>query len=145
VPHARRCPMSKSMTRRASNQDVIRALREMSKFLEMRGVAFKPQAYEKAAYAVTALERPITEILESGGPKALEEIPGVGAGMARRIAELVEKGAMKDLEDLRKETPVDVLELTAIEGVGPKRVLALWEALHVRTLADLREAAQAGR
>lgn len=131
--------------KRLHNEDVSRALREMSLFLEMDGVPFKPQAYEKAAYAVAALDRPIAAVYEEGGAKALAELPGIGKGIAERIAKMIETGTMEDLEALRAKTPIDVLELTALDGVGPKTARALHEALGVRTLRELERAAAAGK
>jgi DNA polymerase/3'-5' exonuclease PolX len=55
--------------RRPSNADIVKALREMGLFLDMDEVPFKPQAYEKAAYAVTAVDRPLARIYAEGGPR----------------------------------------------------------------------------
>lgn len=132
-------------TKPISNDDIARALREMAVFLEMDDVPFKPDAYEKASYTVAALDRPLAEIYAEGGARAIDELPGIGKGIAARIAAMLETGELPDLVALRKQTPVDVLALTAIEGIGPKTVRALWETLGVRNLADLKRAAQAGR
>ena len=131
--------------RRISNADVAQALREMALFLEMDEVPFKPQAYEKAAYAVLALDRPLAAIYAAGGIKALDAVPGIGKGIAERIAGLLETGSFADLEALRQKTPINVLALTAIEGIGPKKAHALWQALRVCTVADLERAAKQGR
>ena len=130
---------------RPGNGDVVRALRELALFLEMDGVPFKPRAFERASYAVAALDRPVAEIEAEGGAAALEEIPGIGEGIAARIAELLRTGRIDELEALRRRTPVDVLGLTAVEGVGPRKVRALWEALGVRDVESLRRAAREGR
>jgi DNA polymerase (family 10) len=127
------------------NAEIARLLREMSLFLEMEGVAFKPRAYEKAAYEVESLAEPLAEIHAAGGLKALAALPGIGKGIAERIAELLETGRCKDLDALRKKTPVDVLALTAIEGLGPKMVKALYEEIGIRTLDDLEKAAREER
>jgi len=128
-----------------TNADVAERLREMAIFLDMTGVAFKPRAYEKAAYAVEALDRPIGELYKAGGVRALAELPSVGKGIAERIGEIVTSGTCRDLEALRKATPVDAMELTAIEGLGPKMVKALYDDLGIRTVTDLERAARAGR
>lgn len=137
--------MAARARRPLSNAEVARALREMALFLEMEGVAFKPRAYEKAAYAVEALARPIAELAAEGGVEAIDRLPSVGHGIAARIDELLRSGRMRDLEALRRATPVDVLGLTAIEGLGPKSVKALHEALGVRDVRDLDAACRAGR
>jgi DNA polymerase (family 10) len=133
-----------TIRRRISNDQVERALREIALFLEMDDVPFKPTAYRRAAYGVASLDRPLEELYDEGGPEALRECPGVGEGIAERIAEMIERGRIADLEALRKKTPVDILALTGIEGVGPKRVRALWKALKVRTVEDLERAASEG-
>jgi hypothetical protein len=111
----------------------------------MDEVPFKPWAYEKAAYAVTALDRPLAAIYAEGGKKALDALPGIGKGIAERSAGMLETGKMADLEELRKKTPVDILALTAIEGLGAKKARALWQALRVRSVSDLKKAAERGR
>ena len=131
--------------RRPSNADIARALREMALFLEMDEVPFKPQAFERAAYAVTAVDRPLVEIHAEGGEKALAQLPGIGKGIAARIASLIETGRMADLEAFRRRTPIDVLQLTAVEGIGPRKARTLWQSLGVRDLAGLKRAAKDGR
>ena len=55
------------------NRQIGRALREISLFLEMDGVPFKPRAFEKAALAIEALDHPVEKVWQGGGPKALQE------------------------------------------------------------------------
>jgi DNA polymerase (family 10) len=128
-----------------TNAEVARVLRELAIFLEMDGVPFKPRAYEKAADAVEALDRPLADLYASGGRRALEEIPSVGRGIAERIEELIKTGRARDHERFRRKIPVDVTALTAIEGLGPKMVKALYDELGVRSVAALETAARAGR
>ncbi len=128
-----------------TNRDVAEILRQIAFLLEMEGVEFKPRAYEKAAYAVEALEEPIEELYARGGMKALEEIPGVGKSIAQKIEELLRTGRMSYYEELRRKYPIDLASLMGIEGVGPKTIRALYEALGITTLEQLEEAARQGR
>ena len=133
------------MTRgRISNADVAAALRELALFFETEGVPFKPQAFEKAAHAVNALDRPLAEIHAAGGNKALEALPGIGKGIAERIAGMLRTGRIEDLERYRKSLPIDIVGLTAIEGIGAKRAQALWKALGIRDVVALKRAAKRG-
>jgi DNA polymerase (family 10) len=127
------------------NTDLAQIFRKIALFLDMQGVQFKPRAYEKVAYALEALEEPVAEIYRRGGVKALREIPGVGEAIAEKIEEIVKTGKLGYYEELKKETPVDVGELTAVEGVGPKSVKVLYEKLGVKNVADLERAARAGK
>ncbi len=127
------------------NRDIGKVLREISAYLEMEGVGFKPRAYEKAAETVEASEEQVARLLEEGGAKAVATIPGVGESIAQKIAELLTTGKVDYLEKMKAKRPLDLMELIAIEGVGPKTAGALHDALGVRTLADLEKAAREGK
>ncbi len=136
--------MARRSTRALGNGEIARTLREMSLFLEMEGVEFKPRAYEKAAYSVEASEQPVRELWREGGAKAIQTLPSIGKGIAEKIAELLETGRIEELEVMRRKTPVDVLALTAVEGLGARMVKALHDRLGIRTLAHLEKAARRG-
>lgn len=127
-----------------SNQSIAQMLREIGEYLAMQDVPFKPRAFEKAALTIADLEDDIGELYKKGGVKALREIPGVGASISEKIEELIKTGRVKELEALKKQTPVDLSELSRIEGLGPKSVKKLYQTLGVRTLADLEKAGKAG-
>lgn len=111
----------------------------------MQNVPFKPRAYEKAAGAVEGLEEEVSEIYERGGLKALEEIPGVGVSIAEKIEEFIRTGKVKYYEGLRKKMPVDLGDLSRVEGLGPKSIKKLYEELRVSNLTELEKAAKAGK
>jgi len=115
-------------------------LRMMGIYLEMKGVQFKPQAYEKAAYSIEALDEDIEEFVRKKGKVGLMNLPGVGESIAEKIIEYLKTGKIKELEELKREVPVDVETLTNIEGVGPKTVYKLYKALGIKTLEDLERA-----
>lgn len=122
------------------NQEIAKLLRMMTVYLEMKDVPFKPQAYEKAAYSIEALDQDIEEFIRKKGKKGLKSLPGVGESIADKIIEFLKTGKIQELEDLRKEVPVDVETLTSIEGVGPKIVYKLYKSLGIKNLADLEKA-----
>jgi len=126
------------------NQDIANILYEIAEFLEMKDVPFKPRAFEKAAHSIEALTEDIKEVYSKGGVKALEDIPGVGKGIAERLEEILKTGKIREYERIKKEFPVDLKGLTAIEGVGPKMVRVFYKKLGVRTIHDLEKAAKAG-
>ncbi len=128
-----------------SNQELVRILYEMAALLEIKEVAFKPQAYERAAYSIEALGEDVDEIYKKGGLKALEDIPGVGQGIAERIEEYIKTGRIADHDKLKKSFPVDIGGLMAIEGVGPKMVKKLYQKLGIKNARGLEAAAKAGK
>lgn len=127
------------------NQRIANIFKQVAAFLEMDAVPFKPIAYRRAAWGIEALEEDASDIYKTGSLKALEEISGVGKDLALKIEEYIKTGKVKELERLKKKTPVDVLNLTRVEGVGVKTVKKLYEALGIKTLEDLEKAAKAKR
>jgi DNA polymerase (family 10) len=133
------------MSQTSSNQSIAELLHEIGEYLAMQEVPFKPRAYEKAGETISALEEEVVETYKRGGVKALKEIPGVGASIAETIEEFIKTGKVKYHEELKKKTPVDLSELSRVEGLGPKSIKKLYQELHVRSLADLERAAKKGK
>ncbi|MDO8504769.1 MAG: DNA polymerase/3'-5' exonuclease PolX [Candidatus Liptonbacteria bacterium] len=128
-----------------SNRVIAEVLSEIGEYLEMRGVAFKPRAYEKASEAVSGLSEQVAEIYKSGGLKAIENISGVGVSIGGKIEELLKTGKAKEHEELKKKTPVNLRELRGVEGLGPKSIKKLYENLKIKNLGSLEAAARAGK
>ncbi|TKX80058.1 DNA polymerase/3'-5' exonuclease PolX [Halorubrum sp. SD626R] len=125
------------------NDEVAALLEEFADLLEATGVEYKPTAYRRAAENVREHTVPI-ENLAGESEDAVAEIDRVGDAIASKVVEYFETGDIGELEELRAELPVDMAGLTAVEGVGPKTVGSLYEALGVTTLDELEAAAEAG-
>ncbi|MCX6813652.1 MAG: helix-hairpin-helix domain-containing protein, partial [Candidatus Azambacteria bacterium] len=128
-----------------SNKEIARILYEIGEYLEIKGIQFKPRAYEKAGYSIENLEEEISEIYKKRGLKAVEDIPGVGISIAEKIEELIKTGHLKYYEKLKKSLPVKISELSSIEGVGPKMIFKLYKKLKVKNINDLEKAAKTGK
>jgi DNA polymerase (family 10) len=124
------------------NELVARTLYEIADLLDLDGVAFKPRAYRRVAEVVESLGEPIEDLVRDGRHS---ELPGVGEAIAKKIAEIVETGHLAYHDELRAKLPIDLHALTRVEGVGPKTAKLLYDALGVRTLADLEAAAREGK
>jgi DNA polymerase (family 10) len=125
------------------NQEIAKIFYEIAQYLEMQDVAFKPQAYEKAALNLETLSEDINEIYKKQGIEGLKKIPGVGQGMAEKIVEYIKTGKIKEYQELKKKMPVNIEELTSVEGIGPKMVRDLYKYLKIKNLKDLERAAKA--
>ncbi len=128
-----------------SNQELVKIFYEIAQYLEMEEVSFKPQAYEKAAIALETLEENIEKIYKKGGIKALKDIPGVGESIAEKIIEYVTTGKIGEYQRLKKKMPVNLGELTNVEGLGSRKVKVLYQKLKIKNLKDLEQAAKAGK
>ncbi|MDI6883071.1 MAG: DNA polymerase/3'-5' exonuclease PolX [Patescibacteria group bacterium] len=128
-----------------TNQEIAKIFYELADFLEMEEVSFKPYAYQKAALSLETLSESVEEIFKRGGERAIEEIPGVGKGIAEKIIEYLKTGKIKYYLAFKKKYPVNINELTSIEGVGPKTVRDLYKYLKIKNLKDLEKIAKAGK
>jgi len=127
-----------------TNAELAARFEEFADLLEADGVEYKPRAYRRAAENVRAHPSPIADRVEADDREAVENIEGVGDAISSKIVEYVETGEIEELEELRAELPIDMADLTRIEGVGPKTAGKLYRELGVETLDDLEAAAEAG-
>jgi DNA polymerase (family 10) len=124
------------------NQEIAKIFYEIGDFLEMDEVPFKPYAYQKAAITLETLEEDVEEIYKKGGIKALERIPGVGKSIAEKIEEYLKTGRIKYYEQFKKKLPLNLEEITSVEGMGPKRAKILYQKLGIKNLKDLEKKAR---
>ncbi len=127
------------------NQELVKILNEIAILLDIKGIDFKPRAYEKAAYAIESLAEDVEEIYKRGGQKALEEIPGVGQSIAEKIEEFIKTGKVQEYQKLKTELPVDISGLKKVEGLGPKTIKKLYKELQIKDLKSLKKAAEESR
>jgi len=127
------------------NLEIAKIFYEIAEYLEMKDIAFKPVAYEKAARVLELMEEDVENVYRVGGVEALEKIPGVGKSIAEKIEEFIKTGRVQAHQRLKKQCPVDLEALTAIEGMGPKKIKVLYQKLKIKNLKDLERMAKAGK
>ena len=125
------------------NQELSKIFYEIANYLEMEEIAFKPHAYKKVANILETLEEDVEKIYKKGGLKALEKIPGVGKNIALRIEEYLKTGRINYYEKLKKEIPINLEEIIAVEGMGPRKAKILYQKLGIKNLKDLERTAKA--
>ncbi len=124
-------------------KEVAEILEEIGTLLELRGEnPFRCRAYHNASRIVAALTTDLASMIESG---QLSGVRGIGEGMAEKITELVKTGRLKYYEDLKKSLPAGLVDMLGIQGLGPKRIKIVYDKLKIKTLDQLRDAAQKGR
>ena len=124
------------------NQELAKIFNEIADYLEMENVAFKPFAYQRAAASIESLEDNIGKVYKEGGIAALEKIPGIGESIAEKIEEYLKTGRIKSYDALKKKMPIDLEEIIAVEGVGPKKTKVLYQKLGIKNLKELEKAAK---
>jgi DNA polymerase (family 10) len=125
------------------NQFVADILNEIADLLDIKGeIFFKTRAYRIAAQAIEVLEEDIETVVSED---RLTSISGIGAAIAKKITEIVETGRLKYLEELTKEIPDGLLDLLKIQSLGPKKVASLYKNLGITSIKKLRDACLQGK
>ena len=88
------------------NKEIAKILYKIEELLSIKGVAFKPRAYHKAAHILENLKQDVSEIYKEKGRKGLEEIQGIGQSIAKKIEEYIRKGQIKYYTELTEETAI---------------------------------------
>ncbi len=126
------------------NGEIADLFEQLADLLEVReDNPFRIRAYRNAARVIRGHARSMAELVDSGAD--LAELPGIGADLAGKIVTIVHTGKLPLLDQLRAKVPRPLVEMTRIEGLGPKRAKALYRALRIRSLEDLQRAARSGR
>jgi DNA polymerase (family 10) len=123
---------------------VATVLDEVGTLLELKEGSnpFEVRAYQNAARSVSALDGDIEQLVHEG---KLKGVPGLGSTIIKRIEELVNTGHMALYDELVADTPPIKLEMLRIQGVGPKKINAIYNTLHVNSIAELEQACREDR
>lgn len=124
------------------NKEIAKIFYGIAEYLRMDEEGFKPYAYERAAVNLETMEQDVAGIYKKGGKRALEAIPGIGKSLAERIEEYLKTGKIRYYEQFRKRLPLNLEELTSVEGLGPRRAKFLYQKLGIKDLKTLEKAAK---
>ena len=126
-----------------NKDEIADTLESIGQLLELKGEnAFKTRAYANAARTLETYPGNIEAMAREG---RLAEIAGIGEAIAAKITELVTTGRLEYYEKLRAEFPETLFDLFELQGVGPKKIKALYDQLGVKSIPDLEAACKDGR
>ncbi len=126
-----------------TNADIAAIFEKTADLLEIKGEnPFKVRAYRNAARTLENIGKSLVDLVNEGYD--LTKLPGIGHDLSEYIKEIIKTGKLSKLEELEKEIPAHLVEMLAVEGLGPKRIKTLYERLQVESMEDLRRAAQSG-
>jgi DNA polymerase/3'-5' exonuclease PolX len=90
------------------NLEVAARLEDVARLLDETEAEEEIAAYRRAADAVRALRRPVSEILHGEGVTGLERIAGVSPALALGIRDLVRTGRLPALDRLLAAEPAGI-------------------------------------
>jgi hypothetical protein len=127
-----------------TNRQIAEALASVADMLEMQNSnPYRVQAYRNAARGILELPESAAELIAHGD---FLPVPGLGQRLRGRIAELVETGSMTIYSDLFMQSlPIGVRRLMALNHIGPRTAIRLYEELGIDTPEKLWWAADRHR
>lgn len=124
------------------NFEIADQLSLLSKLMEIHGEnSFKSKTYSSAAFAIEKLPQQITLLPH----EKIFQIKGIGESVGKKVVEILTNGQMQVMQEYISNTPVGVLEMMNIKGLGPKKINALWKEMQIATVNDLKQACEENR
>ena len=118
-------------------------LDEIALLLELKGEnTFKIRAYRNGSEIVQSFDG---DIVQRARENDLKGIKGIGEALQQKLHELASSGLLAFHQNLRNEFPEGLFELLELQGLGPRKVRALYEELSVASLGGLKRACQSGQ
>jgi DNA polymerase (family 10) len=118
-------------------------LESIARLLELQGEnPFKIRAYTNAARAVETYPGNLAQMATE---QRLGEIAGIGKAIAEKIAELVTTGELAYYNELKGQFPDTLFALFEVQGLGAKKIKALYESLGICSVELLESACKDGK
>lgn len=125
-----------------NREEMAETLEKIALLLELKGEnPFKVRAYRQGAEVVLAMEEDVVELAKKD---ELKGIKGIGEALRDKLGEMARTGELVFYEKLKGEFPETVFELFEVQGLGPKKIKAMYDGLGVDSLAKLKAACEAG-
>jgi DNA polymerase (family 10) len=130
--------------KKVKNSEIAKIFWDIADLLDVKGEnPFRVRAYHKAALLIESLPEPLYTIAKSED-RDLTDLQGIGKDLAGKIGELLDTGSLRYFEELKEEIPITLTDLMKLEGLGPRKVAAVFRELGVETVDQLEEAIKAG-
>jgi len=124
------------------NHEIVRALQLYASLAELHEEnPFKYKAFASGAFNLRKIKEPLGDLQES----QLLQIPGVGKSVAKAIVEYGATRQFPALDALLTITPVGLIAMLGVKGLGPKKVRLIWQDLGIDTVEELFDACRQNR
>ena len=135
--------MTKEPKPRFDKFAIAATLQQIAALMELKGgkYRFKAKAYNAGARSVQAVAN-LDQLVKED---RLTSLPRIGDALASQIKELYLTGESSVLKALQEEFPVGTAELSTVPGLSIAKVKQLQQELGIKSIAELKAAAEAGR
>ncbi len=125
-----------------TKDEIAGILENIARLLELKGEnPFKIRAYVNAARALETLGDDLPKMIAED---RLRKVEGIGKAIAEKITTLVQTGRLEYYENLREAFPPEISVLFELQGLGAKKIKALYETLGISSITKLERACKEG-
>lgn len=123
------------------NQYILDQLDLAAKLMELHDQnEFKIRGYATAVFNLDKFAGDLTTIPTD----ELAKMQGVGKSVAQKIEEIRTTGSFQELTEFLEITPVGVVQMFGLKGIGPKKVKLIWKELNIFDTHELLLACENG-
>jgi DNA polymerase (family 10) len=127
------------------NREIADRFKQLSDLMEIRGEdTFRIRSYRNAAETIESWPASIAQLAASEGTKGLQSIPGVGKAISAKIMDLLDHGTFDAWNRIVTETPLSVLDLLNVQGIGIKTAASMHQKFKISSLDDLKRFVEGG-
>ncbi|NDC78079.1 MAG: DNA polymerase/3'-5' exonuclease PolX, partial [Chitinophagia bacterium] len=135
-------PSNQALTTHMDNSAIADRFTLLSRLMDIHGEnPFKTKSYASAAYQIDQLKLPLAGMDQT----RIANLKGIGASTAVKITEILETGSLKALDDILAKTPPGILEMMEVKGLGPKKIATIWHEMGIESIGELLYACQENR
>ena len=126
-----------------NREQMVEVLGKIALLLELKGEnPFKVRAYRQGAEIVEAMEEDIVELAKND---ELKGIKGLGEALRDKLGEMAKTGGLEFYQNLKSEFPSSIFGIFEVQGLGPKKVKAMYDKLGVDSVEKLKVACEEGK
>ena len=125
-----------------TNSEISDLFSLLAKLMEIHGENnFKAKSYSSTAFAIDKLPVQLSQI----DINEIQHLKGIGPSSAKKIEEILKNGTLLQLEEIIFSTPIGVLEMIKIKGLGPKKINTIWKEMELESVGELLYACKENR
>ena len=125
------------------NKEITDKLTRVADLLDIKGEnEFRIRAYRNAVRTLSGLSKSIAEMIDEG--EDISKLSGIGNSIAKKVKQIVKTGELRQLKKLEKKVPSSLIEIMKLEQMGPQRTKILYNKLDIKSIDDLKKAAEEG-
>jgi DNA polymerase (family X) len=114
----------------------------LSKLMDIHGDdSFRAKSYSIAAFTIEKLEKDLADMV----PQEIFGIKGIGDRMGKKIIGVLNTGRLPALDEYMQKTPMGVVQMLGIKGLGPKKISTIWKELGIENIGELLYACNENR